>query len=1055
MRDMSGAGFDRGCRRDRRSGRSAHKGMVSLPAGISCGAPGSSTPTNAPAAATGAAFAPAVPFAAPAGQTTVGPAASRAIRLPATASIVAALLAAASGAPAFDPDDGRIRREETFEFVRRPSVVREGDRVTISFETKGFCDVTIAVEDSRGRIVRHLASGVLGPNAPVPFQKNSRSQTVVWDGKNDKGAYVDDKESHTIRVSLGLKARYERNLMWCPKKRGPTVGGGFGIIPLVMAAAPEGVYVYDGDHVGEHVRLYDHEGNYVRTVFPFPSEKLKEARGVKMLPGVPELCPLRWHQELVTVLTAANEKYGGQWPAHLGAHDYGTAIRAMAVRGNRIALLGWRLNRLATDGSTGGLDMTGPGVAFQAKLRALHEFPGGVFPFGPRSAAFDPKGEWLYLSGYAWLMPWNQDGLHGVVRLRMDGSEPPKPFAGSMKQDEWGKDDSRLSLPLGVTCDSSGRVYVCDHMNDRIQIFAESGELLKTLPTTRPVHVDVHPRTGEIFVFSWIVGNDRLVREIAEMEKRHERQKPVPPTLTRYEAIDWKAGGKEAVPKKIASYPLPLEGITPTAGPYMGCYRSGLQHRVMVDFWAPEPTVWIAEGIGKGVSWNGNVRIYAIKEGALNPVRDFAKDVEKEDPQPRPPYHGRQRLYFDPKNEMLYVGEQFPDPLHIKSFWEPVAINPATGKGKVIQLPFDCEDMAFDMDGNACMRTLTEIARYDAKTWREVPFDYGEEKRGLTYSGARSCRAADRVASAIACRLEGNSSSQFYGMWVSPKDYVVITGCHRSPAASRTDGKTLGEESARRYEPRVYEGRPWGSLVHIFDKHGKPVYEDAIPGSNYFQGIAMDKDDFLYIQHSGMPPTSDGKYPPDVHMNACTLIKLRPGSRFLMAEGGILPLPPAARPKRLPDFLWQGTHPVWIEKAEWMYGGVGLSTKASPGGNCHCFGNSRFAFDFFARSFVAELHRYRLTVLDSNGNVILRIGRYGNADDGRPLIEEKASPAARPIGGDEAALMLPLFLATQTDRRLFVADIGNYRIFSALLGYHAEEKVALKDVPDSAPGSGR
>lgn len=33
--------------------------------------------------------------------------------------------------------------------------------------------------------------------------------------------------------------------------------------------------------------------------------------------------------------------------------------------------------------------------------------------------------------------------------------------------------------------------------------------------------------------------------------------------------------------------------------------------------------------------------------------------------------------------------------------------------------------------------------------------------------------------------------------------------------------------------------------------------------------------------------------------------------------------------------------------------------------------------------------------------------------------------------------------ATDTDRRLFIADPGNQRIASVKLGYHAEEKVAL------------
>jgi len=47
------------------------------------------------------------------------------------------------------------------------------------------------------------------------------------------------------------------------------------------------------------------------------------------------------------------------------------------------------------------------------------------------------------------------------------------------------------------------------------------------------------------------------------------------------------------------------------------------------------------------------------------------------------------------------------------------------------------------------------------------------------------------------------------------------------------------------------------------------------------------------------------------------------------------------------------------------------------------------------------------------------------------------------------------YLATHTDRRLFIADAGNARILSVKLGYHATEKVELKDVPDRAAEAGR
>ena len=134
---------------------------------------------------------------------------------------------------------------------------------------------------------------------------------------------------------------------------------------------------------------------------------------------------------------------------------------------------------------------------------------------------------------------------------------------------------------------------------------------------------------------------------------------------------------------------------------------------------------------------------------------------------------------------------------------------------------------------------------------------------------------------------------------------------------------------------------------------------------------------------------------------------------------------------------------LWIEGAAWFYGGAGYRGVSW----CSCM-NCRPALDLFARSFVPEMDHYSVAVLDTNGNLILRVGRYGNLDDGKPLVAGGGSPNVRSIGGDEVALFHPAFLAAHTDRRLFIADLGNARIVSVKLDYHATERVALKDVED-------
>jgi hypothetical protein len=151
---------------------------------------------------------------------------------------------------------------------------------------------------------------------------------------------------------------------------------------------------------------------------------------------------------------------------------------------------------------------------------------------------------------------------------------------------------------------------------------------------------------------------------------------------------------------------------------------------------------------------------------------------------------------------------------------------------------------------------------------------------------------------------------------------------------------------------------------------------------------------------------------------------------------------------------------------------------AAGSGKCHCLGNSRFALDLYARSFAGEIARGDVVVLDTNGNVITRIGRYGNVEDGRPLVAQgRASPPAdrseqsdpsdrsdrsdekgsdpfsgvRSLGGDEVSLLSPRFVAAHSDCRLFIGDRGNERILSVRLDYHTSERIRLKDAPQTGP----
>src|SRR5262249_51053386 len=72
-------------------------------------------------------------------------------------------------------------------FTRKPTATKAGDAIKLEFTSDRATDVTVTVEDAHGKIVRHLAAGVLGKNAPEPLQPNTLAQSLTWDGKDDFG----------------------------------------------------------------------------------------------------------------------------------------------------------------------------------------------------------------------------------------------------------------------------------------------------------------------------------------------------------------------------------------------------------------------------------------------------------------------------------------------------------------------------------------------------------------------------------------------------------------------------------------------------------------------------------------------------------------------------------------------------------------------------------------------------------------------------------------------------------------------------------------------------
>ena len=102
-------------------------------------------------------------------------------------------------------------------------------------------------------------------------------------------------------------------------------------------------------------------------------------------------------------------------------------------------------------------------------------------------------------------------------------------------------------------------------------------------------------------------------------------------------------------------------------------------------------------------------------------------------------------------------------------------------------------------------------------------------------------------------------------------------------------------------------------------------------------------------------------------------------------------------------------------------------TGTGGAGYCTCY-VPRFDLDGFGRLFVPEVPRFCIKVLDGRGNLLRRIGEYGNADSAGP---NSALPDP-PI-----AFAWPAYVGV-TDQAVYVSDMLNRRVMRIRLVYRTE-----------------
>jgi hypothetical protein len=928
-------------------------------------------------------------------------------------------------------------RENIFEFTEKPQCRFLGDdKYEITFAVKGFCDVTVGLIDEKGVVVRHVASGVLGANAPAPFQKNSLKQTIYWDGKDDLDNYVREPNKLRVRVMLGLKPEFDKLLA----DYGPHNLPG---IVMGIAISEEGAFVLakaSGTHSHVIVRRYDHDGNYVAQLVPppanLPDSKLsgmgyvEYEQGVRALHG-PEINQL--DRDTWVLPQTVNGKYiGNCQPAIIGKRVY--YANGGAIAGNPTPSL---LHYLNTDGSTETQGLKG--IPFAA---------GHPHRFARLAAS--PDGKRMYLSGIT--TGGSGEGHPYVMVRELDGKDQAKVFVGKTgaKGLEPTNGNEGFSGPWGIDCDAQGRVYVADNQNGRVQIFSPDGKWLKTVPVDRPKLLRVHRKSGAFYVTHGARIQGATIGRLTKFKSFDE------PTEVWHKDYP----GKEPTPSVMA-----------------------------VDNWSEKPRLWLAGGevfIMVHISGGGpSVRIYEDDNKGLRLLSDFDELAKKQAGGEL--WLGRWygghvgpggKLICDPTRETAYY-----DNKHIFNLKNGAYLGFVNLRGTV-------DDCAFDKRGYMHLHFnpgfyIPGVGRVDPAQVRqphlnspdarlstaeklsfaypEVPYDYGEEREKQGWKGVLPVRDQEGpmyFQDGIGVNMQGDIAeicNIFYVPKMGEDDFWAGLG-QKKPSEGYDDNyggtrkfrsygeimRKVDEETKKGADIYSVKRQPGVSLsggtIWTFDWNGELRQECAVTAGGRINGVMMDAEGALYFAANrtklqgdkgflynrwGNFDDAEGKSQPFTG----TMMKTKKGElcRLLTTNA---PIPMDETPKRPPE-LESDRAKLWAEGVEWLYAG------ASPivAGGCVC-PTQRLHLDWYKRTYVPESYRHSVGVLDTNGNLIMHLGKYGNYDSGF------GTKSKIPVGGDNIAFYVPRFISG-TDNYLVVAD-WDERLVVLKLNYHAEEYVPVK-----------
>jgi len=523
-------------------------------------------------------------------------------------------------------------------FAARPTARRSDDTTVISFAMNAATDVEVAILDARGKVVRHLAAGVLGgENPPAPRLKAGLSQSVEWDGTDDYGQRARGGP-FSARVRAGMSVKLEQIAGGNPYSFFEGSHGDhyrWGITGLELKSDGKVYVVGHSSMLGPvAIRQYDVEGNYLKTVFPPPAGKDPEAMkgwGIHARPDGTYAVRFNRLTDPSVSMTIIDPEL--------------KIARLMPTPDpNRLTLwLGFQMLTINADGTippdagaSGGLlvqdppiktaDASANGPVFTCPSPDGKSFYlSGVYGCTGRKGDRIREGFWL--DGQVWKVdvatrkatPFFALGRQAVGKLLTDdGRKAAKEHLGGVMS---------YAALHGVAADQDGRVFVANRLDNCVLVLDKDAKVIRKVPVKYPDAVAVSARTGALYVTTRY-GSEYSGRGKVGLVKFDNWQTDDEPSAS-------------------------LPDLSNTS--YTGQHRHSY---VVLGEKADRTLVWVAYT-------EMPVRVYADDGKELTLLRDFRELGARQG------CHGFDRMVVDRATETAYVGDNHSTYWRIGDWKEP------------------------------------------------------------------------------------------------------------------------------------------------------------------------------------------------------------------------------------------------------------------------------------------------------------------------------------------------------------------------------------------------